>query len=82
VACGLAMRAMASATVRRHGVVFELARRLRSAGPVRRFLVGDPAIQVIEAIVADPRPACRAESPPIEGGHRPWEAGAAPRRVC
>ena len=54
VACGLAMQeamAICNITNMPQGATFELAAKVAVvAGPVRRFLVGDPGIQVIEAI--------------------------------
>ena len=54
VACGLAMQeamALCNTITTPQGATFELATKVAIvAGPVRRFLVGDPEIQVIEAI--------------------------------
>jgi len=54
VACGLAMQeamALCNIITTPQGATFELAAKTAVvAGPVRRFLVGDPGIQVIEAI--------------------------------
>ncbi len=54
VACGLAMQeamALCNTVTTPQGATFELAAKVAVvAGPVRRLLVGDPGIQVIEAI--------------------------------
>ncbi len=54
VACGLAMQdamALCNTVTTPQGTTFELAVKVAiAAGPVRRFLVGDPQIQAIEAI--------------------------------
>ncbi len=54
VACGLAMQeamALCSTVTTPQGTAFSLAVKVAVvAGPVRRFLVGDPSIQAIEAV--------------------------------